>query len=485
MVGQKLAGRYLIDKMLRRSGFGTTFIALDTQRPGNPKCVVKHLTPRNTDENTLREAQRLFIQEAEMLEQLGKHSQIPQLLAYFEENQEFYLVQEYIEGDDLTEEIPPVHKPLSEVEVIQLLKEILEVLNFVHQNNVIHRDIKPSNIRRRKPDNQIVLIDFGAVKQIKGLEINQQGQTSFTIAIGTPGYMPSEQADGTPKFSSDIYAVGVIGIQAWTGMYPEPQRSYRLPKHPDTGEIIWRTQAQEGSKLADILDAMVRYHFNQRYPTAESALQAIQQLLSANSLEGPDTILDEDPPSPQKIPSIKWLIGGGIFATVAAISIVFSQIPNIPKSQESFSSYENPNYGIKIKYPDSWSRLETPNPLTKEVVTFLSPKQSQNDQYQEKITISVEDFSGTLADANDAYSKEIKSILPEAKIIEQSSTILAYKPANQLIFTGKDGGNKLKNLQILTLRGQQAYIITYTAEINDYDKFYQTAEKMIKSFEMQ
>ncbi|MFH7026215.1 MAG: hypothetical protein ACHBN1_12625 [Heteroscytonema crispum UTEX LB 1556] len=188
---------------------------------------------------------------------------------------------------------------------------------------------------------------IAAVKQIRGLEVNQQGQTSFTIAIGTPGYMPREQAEGNPRLSSDIYAVGVIGIQAWTGVFLDPRCSHKLPKHPDTGEIIWRTQAQDNSKLADILDAMVRYHFNQRYPTAKSALQALQQLLSSDILEEQDTILEEEipptlphlrqqkqvlvtqvkkpsftpPDTAQNTPSKKLLIGGGIFATVAAMAV--------------------------------------------------------------------------------------------------------------------------------------------------------------------
>lgn len=113
-------------------------------------------------------------------------------------------------------------------------------------------------------------------------------------------------------------------------------------------------------------------------------------------------------------------------------------------------SYENSNYGIKIKYPVNWQRQDVPNRITQEVVTFLSPKQSETDKFQEKLTISVDNFSGTLDDANKTYTNEIKQNLPEAKIIEQSSTTLAFQPANQLIFTGKDAKNKFKNLQILT-----------------------------------
>lgn len=142
---------------------------------------------------TLNAGKILFDREAEALEKLGHHDQIPRLLAHFEDNQKFYLVQEFIEGHDFTQELRP-NKQLSEAFVIQFLSDILEVLAFVHQQQVIHRDIKPSNIRRRESDGKLVLIDFGAVKQVSTQVVNSQGQTKVTIAIGSPGYMPSEQS---------------------------------------------------------------------------------------------------------------------------------------------------------------------------------------------------------------------------------------------------------------------------------------------------
>jgi serine/threonine-protein kinase len=135
-------------------GFGQTYIAQDTRRPGNPICVVKHLKP-GTDPRVFDTAKRLFNSEAETLEKLGNHDQIPRLLAYFDENQEFYLVQEYIEGHTLAEELIP-GKRWSESQVIQLLQEVLEILEFVHRQGVIHRDIKPDNIIRRASDNKLV-----------------------------------------------------------------------------------------------------------------------------------------------------------------------------------------------------------------------------------------------------------------------------------------------------------------------------------------
>ncbi|WP_246844391.1 serine/threonine-protein kinase, partial [Hydrocoleum sp. CS-953] len=213
----------------------------------------------------------MFEREAETLYKLGKDSdQIPKLFAHFQEGTEFYLVQEYIEGQDISQELTP-GKKLSESYTIALLKGILSALETAHQNNIIHRDIKPQNLMRRKSDNKIVLIDFGAVKEISVLTTaNQQGTTSLTVAVGTPGYMPSEQGIGKPRLSSDIYAVGMVGIKALTGKEPQ-----NLPTDPDTGNIIWRNQAQVSNRLANILDKMVREYFRERYKNATEVLEAL------------------------------------------------------------------------------------------------------------------------------------------------------------------------------------------------------------------
>lgn len=171
---------------------------------------------------------RLFDTEVEALYKLGNHEQIPKLFDRFMEAQEFYLVQEYIEGEDLTREII-LGKQLPESQVMELLQDILEVLAFLHQNNIIHRDLKPSNLMRRQRDGKIMIIDFGAVKQI-----GTQLQRNKTVAIGTPGYMPPEQSQGEPKLCSDVYAVGMLGIQSLTGKMPD-----QLPRDA-RGNIIWK-----------------------------------------------------------------------------------------------------------------------------------------------------------------------------------------------------------------------------------------------------
>jgi eukaryotic-like serine/threonine-protein kinase len=268
-----LGGRYKIISNLGSGGFGQTFLAEDLHLPGHPRCVIKRLQPQATDEQSLQIARRLFENEANVLYQLGDHDQIPRLLAHFEEGDEFYLAQELIVGQPLSHELRS-DRPWSEAQVVALLRDILGILVFVHEHKVIHRDIKPANLIRRHCDRKMVLIDFGAVKLASTQISDPNSKQPQTISIGTHGYMPNEQIAGNPRFSSDIYAVGMIGIQALTGVVPR-----QLTEDPRTGEIEWRHLVPDiNSALADVLAKMVGYDFRTRYPSATHALTAIEQV---------------------------------------------------------------------------------------------------------------------------------------------------------------------------------------------------------------
>lgn len=315
MAAKVLDGRYKLIKKIGAGGFGHTFIARDMRRPGSPPCVVKQLKPASDDPNFIREARRLFNTEAETLEKLGRHDQIPQLLAYFEEDTQFFLVQEFIEGRSLHDELkaampeslssdqeprdqgsinlqdelenidqPLKDKQLPEPEVIKILKDVLEVLEFVHSEGVIHRDIKPDNLIRRKKDQKIVLIDFGAVRAMQDantqLAADEKGESRFTVTIGTPGYMPSEQCAGRPNYSSDIYALGMVAIKALTGCSPTD-----LPNDPATGELVWRDKARVSNGLAMVLTRMVRYHYTQRYQSVREVNQGLTTFATMTEVE--------------------------------------------------------------------------------------------------------------------------------------------------------------------------------------------------------
>ncbi|MEG4532848.1 protein kinase domain-containing protein [Microcoleus sp. D2_18a_D3] len=273
MVSQLLDGRYQIIEVIETGEFGQTYLAKDIRRPGEPQCFVKHLRPGTTEPKLINTTRRLFQKEAEVLEKLGQHDQIPQLFAYFEENEEFFLVESFVAGHSLSTEIVP-GKPLSEEKMIPLLKELLEILVFVHGQGVIHRDIKPANLIRRYSDNKLVLIDFGSVKEIH----IAQRQAPVTVRIGTLEYMPIEQFQYNPQLNSDIYALGMIGIQAMTGLPAYDLPKLRDLKNSNKGEIVWRHLATCSQALADVLDNMVRYDFRERYQSAAEALADLRKI---------------------------------------------------------------------------------------------------------------------------------------------------------------------------------------------------------------
>ena len=322
-IGQILRSRYKILDVLGSGSFGITYLAEDIDLPNNPKCVVKQLQ-YDPDPGVLEMSKKLFESEAQVLYKLGKESdRIPELFAHFEDKGEFYLVQEFVDGEDLAKEILP-GKLWSEAEVIQLLEEILEVFTFIHSKNIIHRDIKPENLMRRKKDGKIVVIDFGAVKEISTLMMNNQGQTVASMIIGTPGFMPSEQATGQPKLCSDIYAIGMLGIYALTGVKPR-----ELPKDPINGETIWRNWANVSEKTADVLSKMVRYHFRERYHSAFDTMDAITALKPKPRYQPtpqptPQSQTQINPKQRREVLKILGGLGAGVGLTVVGGKI-FSQ----------------------------------------------------------------------------------------------------------------------------------------------------------------
>ncbi|AKG22116.1 serine/threonine-protein kinase [Calothrix sp. 336/3] len=466
MIGQILDGRYQIIQELGRGGFGETFVAIDTKRPGNPHCVVKQLQPKSTHPRALELGERLFRQEAEKLENLGNHDQIPRLLAYFQERGEFYLVQEFIPGSDLTKELPPGVQ-LSETYVIRLLQEILEVLAFVHQSNLIHRDLKPSNIRRRQSDQKIVLIDFGAVKEVTSQEINAEGKTKFTIPIGSPGYMPNEQANGQPKFSSDIYAVGIIAIQALTGINPDPRAlNGGITTDTSTGEIAWKHRVAVNSRLGAVIDKMVRANHLQRYQNAAEALQAITSLTNNSHSNNPTRFLG------------KWWLGIGLVGVVipALVWWMTSQI------KPPFKMLNYSNYGINIKYPEMWRKREDG---FSDGVKFFPSAANQAQNCTTEISVNRSNLAQKILSL-DEYKKsvirQLKESNPQGKVTE-SSTYLTPESfdAYKLVYNRKEDNCNFQIMEIGTVRNAKAYVVIYSAPPSEYEKYLPIAEEMINS----
>ncbi|MFM7602401.1 MAG: AAA-like domain-containing protein [Pseudanabaena sp.] len=326
-----LAGRYQIIRSLGSGGFGQTFLAKDNHLHGC-LCVVKQLKPKFDNPKDLEIAKRLFDREAKTLEHLGSHSQIPRLLAHFEQDGEFYLAQEFVEGHTFDNEIIE-GKPWTQEEVLEFLHDILDVLKFVHSSQVIHRDIKPANLMRRSSDRKIVLIDFGAVKSFgagASRRTTNAQTSSQTLVIGSLGYMPSEQLAGNPQFSSDIYAVGMVCLQALTGL----QDCFKIPKDRSTSELIWKDLVSSISPyLISFLDKMVRYDYRQRFGDATAALKALANSGETTILNLIDRPIVLDDPNGQ----------------VATNSIFYIERP--PIERDCFEAIEKSGALIRIKAP--------------------------------------------------------------------------------------------------------------------------------------
>lgn len=277
-----LRDRYQILGILGKGGFGATFATQDLSLPGKPLCVVKQLRPSTDDPNVFRMAKELFEREAETLGKVGIHPQVPRLLDYFEDQQQFYLVQEYIKGHNLHQEVKK-RGPFSEAGVQQFLSELLPIINYIHAQKVIHRDIKPANLIRRQTDRKLVLIDFGAVKnQVNSIVASKtSAQTAFTaFAVGTQGFAPPEQMAMRPVYASDIYALGITCIYLLTARSPKD-----LEVDQNTGELLWENWVKVSPPFANVLKTMLEVSVRHRYKSADEVLHALDLTAYSDSLQ--------------------------------------------------------------------------------------------------------------------------------------------------------------------------------------------------------
>lgn len=263
-----LRGRYQAVHLLGQGGFGRTYLALDEDRL-NSRCVIKQFSPQVQGTKSLEKAVRLFNQEAVRLHELGEHAQIPALLAYFEQEGYLYLVQQFIEGQSLLQEMKQ-NGSFSERQIRDVLADVLPVLRFVHRHQVIHRDITPMNILRRQADDRLMLIDFGVAKQIS----EEAGAGEAGTRIGTEGYAPMEQFRGGKAYpASDLYSLGATCLHLLTAIRPDTLYD------PLNGRWMWREYLQQekgvmvSDQLAHILDNLLKDLVNERYQSADEVMR--------------------------------------------------------------------------------------------------------------------------------------------------------------------------------------------------------------------
>jgi serine/threonine protein kinase len=281
----QLKGLYEAIALIGQGGMGRTFQAKDLGRLGQP-CAIKQFLPQFREPELMKKAIALFESEAAQLKVLGAHPQIPELIAYFEEDGCLYLVQELIAGENLYHELHS-KGTFSESQIYQLLADILPVLQFIHDRQVIHRDIKPDNIIRRKANldspspagkgsaGDLVLVDFGAAKVFTTNTANRTG-----TLIGSAEYIAPEQARGKAVPQSDLYSLGVTCIHLLTGISP-------FELYDDSRDRwIWRENLQTSisSRLAAILDHLLERAIANRYRSANEVLHDLQSLAISSGI---------------------------------------------------------------------------------------------------------------------------------------------------------------------------------------------------------
>ncbi|MCW6052392.1 serine/threonine protein kinase [Lyngbya sp. CCAP 1446/10] len=312
-----LRERYRAIKPLGRGGFGRTFLAIDQDKPSKPRCAIKQFFPLSQGTSSSEKAAELFNREAVRLDELGKHPQIPELLAHFQQERYQYLVQEFIEGENLQQELVR-NGPFSANQILSLLNDLLPVLEFVHSRSVIHRDIKPPNIIRRRISQtpiiytyptltgELVLVDFGAAKLVEGLK-------ETGTVIGSPEFVAPEQIRGQAVYASDLYSLGVTCIYLLTQISPF-----------DLFDInqdvwVWRDflKVQIDPKLSRILDKMIESSLSRRYKSVAEILQDLQPQQSPPRI--PPTPAPRAIPVPQTAPAVQNTVPPTVAGTIIPV----------------------------------------------------------------------------------------------------------------------------------------------------------------------
>ncbi len=317
-MGQLLNKRYQFIKALGSDAGSHTLLVGDTKAKGHPRCVVKQLQLPTSNPRTLEFSLILLKKKSESLKTIGSHLQIPGIIECFYENQSFYLVEEFIAGESLDTKIVP-GQPWSAAAVTTVLREVLTVLQFVHERHIVHRRIKPSNLIERKSDGRIALAGFGVFR-----EISAQVLRSHDRLLPAHGdemlYIAPEQAIGKAQPASDLYALGMVAIQALSGRTPADLSQRQNASGTQPAQFDWDAELDLPPQLVSLLNRLVHPLPQERYQTAAEVLLALAPLGS----EVPVPAITPPPPPP---PPRSRLERNGYTVAAAANGVARAPLP--------------------------------------------------------------------------------------------------------------------------------------------------------------
>ena len=511
--GTLLDNRYMIEKLLGQGGFGRTYLAFDEQRFNEP-CVVKEFAPSGIGKHSLKKTCNLFKREAKILHEL-EHPQIPKFLAYFEMHGRLFLVQEYVNGKTysaLLQERQQQGRPFADGEVIQWLRSLLPILEYIHERGIIHRDISPDNVMLPQDSDLPVLIDFGVGKQAIVLhhsnpdDTSNSDQTSFVgkmSAVGKVGYSPPEQISlGQCSPSCDIYALGVTAAVLLTGREPT------LLMDQNSLEWQWRSYIRTSNAFAQVLDKMIAGSPRDRYQTAKEVIAALE-LLNQPQATIPSSA-SETSFSVYFNRLFSSMSRSTVLVAVAAVSTLMISlgagletwctrrgIPICGSSKElatELKSYKiDDPYPIEIGYSDALWKLNIgddypPNALTgtRELIQLVA-KNQDSFSYKTNIMFRIEQVDQAnqlLGDYFETQTFIIKQ-LGTFKIESQGQIKLNEENAYEIVYSGYDGENILKRRRIIAASKRDFdvphfYTITYTAAIENYDQHLEAFDDLLQ-----
>ena len=506
-VGKILHDRYRLVQQLSQNDWSTVYLgedlavnqAADHQR----RCKIEQLQPQYDHEilggQSWQKVLQTFMAQGEIMQKVSQHPQIPQLLAFFECDREFYLVREYIPGKTLAETLR--NNLLNEGEALVWLQEILSALEQVHQLGVAHLNIQPESLKEDQ-DGRKFLTDFAAVKSA----LWQTSQTPQKIF--NPGFAPnSQQLNGQqpqPNSYSDIYALGKTIIYALTG---ELSESIQADNDQVTSEKLTHlNNPLNNPPSANIRPELVRVLSKMVASPAECYQSATEVL---EDLDFSPNVVTFPPPfrrsstvskssrsrsklanSPSKSSSSN-LVRGIIWFLLAIPFVIASVIIFVglnKNNERSFAEYINDDYQFSLQYPKTWSKRQLDDPITGEIVVFASPEEADTDLYLEKVYIAVEYLSSEPTNL-EKYSQTVLNRISQAEgnveLYEDFQTTIDNIPARTVVYSRQEGSLQLRQMEAFTIKNNQVYIAIYTAEKSKFAKFYPTVEKIIDSWQIQ
>ena len=507
IVGKILYDRYRIVQQLSQNDWSTVYLAEDLASNSPVPCKIERLQPQYDHEilgaQSWQKVQQTFETQGDILKNVSQHPQIPQLLAFFECDREFYLVREHIDSISLEQKLD--RGLISEEEAIAWLQEILRVLEFIHQQDIAHLNIQPTSLILDR-DGKKFLTNFAVVKN--AILFDREELT----ATLNPDFSPTDRLKS--DFHSDIYSLGKTIVYALTGKLANSIGTQSADSSQKLTNLTQAPKAKISLELAGVLNKMLVSHPQQCYQSASEVLGDLdfeRKMVTfpppfTNNRFAPRSASRSKPKKDNATVSSKisrtiWFLLSLPFI-IASIIIFVGLNKNSDRRLDfynggdsnnglsrNFVEYSNSEYQFALEYPDTWSERQIDDPITGEIVVFASPKETDADLFVEKVYIAVEYLSlesTTLEEYSQSVLNRIENTSnSNLERYEDFQTKIDNSPARMVIYSRNEGSLQLRQMEAFTIKNDRVYIAIYTAERAKFSKFYPMVEKMINSWQIQ